>query len=482
MPRFIGSELRKAQEMEKIGHLSSAQIIYQKILSKFPEHKLAVNSYQRLIARVADERTVARMPSKKKLKKLIALVNGGESQMALEQTLPLTLKYPDDSLLLQIIATALSALKTAEQTSDNPKIGPDYASAYNHIGTALQKNGCLDDAIVNYKRALMIKPRIAEVYYNMGCALQKKEALNEALESYQSALEIKPDYASASNNLGTLFHNRGALEEALACYRNALAANPEYAEAYHNMGNTQMVMGESKAAITSFRLAAKINPNDADLKHVLASITGKQTSAPPISYVASLFDYYAANFEQSLLGDLHYAVPTTIAQIMSDLKTGNSFGSVLDMGCGTGLAGVSLASMSDNLHGIDISRKMLQRAKRKQLYDQLSNIDIIQYLTKSRLGFDYFVAADVFNYIGDLSKIFELIQSRNRRYGRLVFSTEHQNEDGFYLNKSGRYSHSNAYIKHLCAVFNYQILHFSTSNLRKDKGQFLIGGFYVLEF
>ena len=53
---------------------------------------------------------------------------------------------------------------------------------------------------------------------------------------------------------------------------------------------------------------------------------------------------------------------------------------------------------------------------------------------------------------------------------------------GFYLNKSGRYSHSNAYIKHLCAVFNYQILHFSTGNLRKDKGQFLIGGFYVLEF
>ena len=88
----------------------------------------------------------------------------------------------------------------------------------------------------------------------------------------------------------------------------------------------------------------------------------------------------------------------------------------------------------------------------------------------------------VFIYVGELTEIFKLIKSRNKKPGRLVFSTEHTEKDGYYLLKSGRYSHSKSYVETLCKKFNYRISHFSTTNLRKEKDQFLKGGVYVLNF
>ena len=66
--------------------------------------------------------------------------------------------------------------------------------------------------------------------------------------------------------------------------------------------------------------------------------------------------------------------------------------------------------------------------------------------------------------------------------GKFLFSTEHTDRDRFFLEKSGRYSHSKKYIETLCDKFNYKLSHFETTNLRKDKDKFIIGGLYFLDF
>jgi predicted TPR repeat methyltransferase len=156
--------------------------------------------------------------------------------------------------------------------------------------------------------------------------------------------------------------------------------------------------------------------------------------------------------------------------------------SVLDLGCGTGLAGLELKSFCKNIEGIDLSKKMLAQARKKNIYNKLSHIGILEYLADAPLDFDLFLSLDVFIYVGDLSEVFRLIKSRNKQKGQLAFSTEHKEKDGFSLETSGRYSHSKSYIESLCEEFNYQVLHFSKTNLRKDKGTFLTGGLYLLEF
>ena len=134
------------------------------------------------------------------------------------------------------------------------------------------------------------------------------------------------------------------------------------------------------------------------------------------------------------------------------------------------------------LQGIDLSNKMLAIAKQKNVYDKLSQIDIVEYLSTTPLDFDYYIALDVFIYVGELSEIFRLIKSRNKKPGYLVFSTEHTEKDGYHLLRTLRYSHSKSYIESLCKKFDYNISHFSTNDLRKEKGEFLTGGIYVLSF
>ena len=60
---------------------------------------------------------------------------------------------------------------------------------------------------------------------------------------------------------------------------------------------------------------------------------------------------------------------------------------------------------------------MIEEAKKKSVYNKLVQTEIIDYL-KQRLNFDYFIAADVFIYIGDLNEVFKLIKEemKNRKF------------------------------------------------------------------
>ena len=193
-------------------------------------------------------------------------------------------------------------------------------------------------------------------------------------------------------------------------------------------------------------------------------------------------EIFKRHFEKSLVGDLHYKTPKILSRIILTIDKTDTLGSVLDLGCGTGLFGMEIKNYCSNLEGIDLSAKMLEIASKKNIYHKLKQYELIEFLQNEKLNYDYFVAADVFIYLGNLSQVFNLIRSKNSKSGKLVFSTEHTENDGFHLRKTGRYAHSKKYIEKLCKKYNYTITHFSTSKLRLDEGNFLIGGLYIIEF
>jgi predicted TPR repeat methyltransferase len=276
--------------------------------------------------------------------------------------------------------------------------------------------------------------------------------------------------------------DKGDLDAAVDSYKQALKIKPDFAEAYINMGNTLQDKGDLEAAIDSYKRALSMDPNNTRVQYSLDALSGVQTNTVPREYVEHLFDNYAGKFDHSLVNDLAYEIPEILSKIMVSSWPDRSLGSILDLGCGTGLAGVALKPFCSNLEGIDLSRSMLEKAEQKNIYDKLTYIDIIEYLSEAELDFDYFICTDVFVYVGDLSKVFNLIKSRNKRKAKLAFSTEHTDRAQFFLETSGRYSHSKSYIEDLCAEFGYRITHFSTSNLRKEREGFIAGGIYLLDF
>jgi predicted TPR repeat methyltransferase len=362
------------------------------------------------------------------------------------------------------------------------KIKPGFTDAYNNMGNVLRQKGDLEEALESFKQAVNIKPDDDEIYSNMSVVLTQMGCFSAAIEILKKAIKINPNSACAYHNMGNCHSAQGKREEAVEAYKKAINIKPNSAESYCNLGHAFGTMDNTEAAIEAYKQALNIEPHNVIAQHQLAAFTGQTTASAPNKYIEQLFDNYAAYFEHSLIDTLEYKTPNLIAEVVLKLKSGAELGPVLDLGCGTGLAGVALSGLCQNIEGIDLSRKMLRQASQKNVYDKLSHTGIVEYLSEAALDFDLFIAADVFVYVGELSEVFRLIKLRNKRKGWLAFSTEHTEKDGFFLRTTGRYSHSKSYIESLCAEFDCQVLHFSKSNLRKEKGEFLTGGNYVLEF
>ena len=364
------------------------------------------------------------------------------------------------------------------------KDDPNNLNVYNNLGVLLQSLNRFEEAIDCSKKAINLKPDYTEAHYNLGISLEKLNKFEEAEKIYRKALDLKPDYAEAYNNLGNTLHKLSRFNEAILSYKKALEFKPDYVDVYNNLGNIQKKLNRTDEAIKSYKKALKIKPDYLEVKHMLAALMGETVNAPtaPREYVQNLFDEYASYFEDSLINKLEYKTPKIIVDMIVSKNLNISLGSILDLGCGTGLIGKEIRKFCKKLEGIDLSSLMLEQAKNKDIYDKLAHRDIVDYLSTEKLDFDYFISADVFIYVGDLNEVFRLIKSRNNSKGKFVFSTEHTDKDGFILEKTGRYSHSKMYIESLCKKFDYKLSYFEKINLRKDDMEFLEGGLYLLDF
>jgi tetratricopeptide (TPR) repeat protein len=139
-------------------------------------------------------------------------------------------------------------------------IWPESADGHARLGDAFFTRGHMDEAIVQYQKALAIKPDLAEAHNNLGCCFLQKGRVNEAITQFQKALEIKPDFAEAHNNLGYSLSEIGRVNEAIAHFQRALEINPDFAEAHYNLGNSLFLIGRVDEAIVQYRKAIELQP------------------------------------------------------------------------------------------------------------------------------------------------------------------------------------------------------------------------------
>jgi len=137
---------------------------------------------------------------------------------------------------------------------------PDYMDAYNNLGAALLAQGKVLDAVDCYRRAVALRPDFAEGHNNLGNALKRLGKLDEAVGRYQQALALRSDFAEAHNNLGNALTQQGRPAEAAAQYRRALALRPDYVEVHYHLGNASRDQGRLDEAEVCYRQALSLNP------------------------------------------------------------------------------------------------------------------------------------------------------------------------------------------------------------------------------
>ncbi|HSV36478.1 MAG TPA: methyltransferase domain-containing protein [Ramlibacter sp.] len=188
----------------------------------------------------------------------------------------------------------------------------------------------------------------------------------------------------------------------------------------------------------------------------------------PREYVQGLFDGYAGDFETHLTQVLKYRAPQVLVEGLR--ASGRRFERALDLGCGTGLCGLQARPLAATLHGIDLSANMVQRAVARQVYDEVVQADLVEYLLATPRRYDLVLAADVFIYVGALEQVFAGVARVMPPQGVFGFSVElaPPGED-LVLRQSLRYAHSLRYIRKLAEQHGFEISSTKEHPIRHDQ-------------
>jgi predicted TPR repeat methyltransferase len=155
-------------------------------------------------------------------------------------------------------------------------------------------------------------------------------------------------------------------------------------------------------------------------------------------------------------------------------------GDVLDLGCGTGLLGVSLGPIEGVLVGVDLSAGMLEQAGRHRVYDSFHHVNLLDALLATPASLYHVIAAlDVFVYVGCLDAAIPNALRVLLPGGRFVFSCETGGTGDYALQSSYRYTHQRDYVQRLLGAAGFEDVSMKNLILRHEANQ-PVEGFLVV--
>jgi predicted TPR repeat methyltransferase len=324
-----------------------------------------------------------------------------------------------------------------------------------------------------FEQALAIDPHNAEAHFRLGLAARDQQQLERAATAYRRAIELRPGYIEAHNNLGSVLQMQGINEEALEAYRRAVALVPDFAQPYLNLGRLYAAGGDRDNAAATFQQAIARGIDVEIFNHLLSALRGETTGQAPDDYTRSLFDNFAGDFDRRLVDELGYRIPETMAARIKTIDPRRNL-RVLDLGCGTGLCGVQLAGCFTQLTGVDLSSAMLKKARARNLYTELIDASLGEWLETAPSGaFDLVLAADVLVYFGDLAALFAQIASVLGHGGHCAFSIELSTTNDYVLQPSGRYAHTADYVRKVCGNLGLREIEAFPHHIRGDVNGFV---------
>lgn len=356
------------------------------------------------------------------------------------------------------------------------------------------------DAIACLYEASADEPGNAGFATALAAAYEAAGDSDAALEVLLRNIEAAPGLADPRNAAILLCVRRRDFRTAIALAEAARRAGIADACSFGLLGHALSSLGRHAEAVEAYVEALKLGPDDPYVRH-LVSAAGvvPRADRAPAAYLRAVFDGYADRFESHLIS-LGYRVPGLFRAVLEAhpaLAAGEATGPVLDLGCGTGLAAVALSGLAAGpLIGIDVSPRMLARARQKGLYAELIEADVLDALRNPLPsvphGAALILAADVLCYFGALEPMFAATLLRLAPGGWLIASTEEllPDHDGvipgdnggqWALLRQGRYAHGLGYVRDTAVAAGFSILRLERQTIRYEAGVPVAGLLIVLQ-
>ena len=246
---------------------------------------------------------------------------------------------------------------------------------------------------------------------------------------------------------------KGDLVAAADLLLQATELAPGFASAWFTLGQIREQLGEQEAAIAAFCKAREADPEDRHGAGLhLMRLGAEKLSSMPQAYVRALFDQYAPRFETALVDDLDYRGPALLFKAVlaarHAVRKPAFFKRAIDLGCGTGLAASAFAREVDHFTGIDLSPRMIEKARSTGLYAELAVADMLEGLRgRPDASTELVLAADAMVYVADLASLLCEAKRVLVAGGLLAFTVETHDGDGVILGEGLRYAHSADYVR-----------------------------------
>lgn len=459
----------QARSLQAKGEFNHAADLYQQLLKKHPSH-------------LASRYNLARLWAEQ-----------GQWQLAITEFEQILNTEPSCTPACYNLAICWQAEQQDQKAMDYLKktlgLDPQHGLAMQALGSLLLKQEKYAEAKAYLLSALEQSGHHADIYFNLGIAFLNEGDKMSSLFYFTELAKKYPHTIEAHYNTGVIYQQEGNDPAALRAYAEVLKLNPQHFASLYNTGVILQHQGNYPLALHHYKKAYEIDPHHSSLPFLISALEQNSPQAAPTQYVESLFDGYADHYDRHIQQQLQYEVPKKLYQLFcshmqkawSNIEIPEQSFTLIDLGCGTGLAGLYFKPLCHTMVGIDLSAGMLRQASKKQLYSTLNQQDNIEYLKKLHHEADIIIAADVLGYYGDLEALFSSAKNALRPGGCWLFSIEtYLGSDPFHLQENARFSHQVDYIKVLAESHGFKLLAEEPATLRLQQEKPVAGFLYLI--
>jgi tetratricopeptide (TPR) repeat protein len=149
------------------------------------------------------------------------------------------------------------------------KTSPSSAQNHNNLGDYYVRQGNLEKAIEEFKKAIELLPGYADAYHNLANTYLYMGKTDLAVENFQKALSVNPNLWQSHQSLTAIYYAQGKFPEALKEMEITIKLNPDNPDLYSDLGIIYLRINEKLKARTAFQQALQLDPNNEKAKQGL---------------------------------------------------------------------------------------------------------------------------------------------------------------------------------------------------------------------
>jgi predicted TPR repeat methyltransferase len=374
------------------------------------------------------------------------------------------------------------------------KISPDFGPAHANLADLLWELGNLREAAVHFRQAIECEPEWPELYENLAHVLAGQGLLAEANMAVRESirldgarasahcalatilsergkhaeadatlvdlLDLFPDDASLWSQLGSLRWSAGRYPEAKTAAEAALARDPLLAYPHFLLGELAQRQQDHAQAASHYRRYLELDPADSEGAALALSHLGLAPApdkAPP-DYLKQIYAQRATFWDRTVEDEKPYRGPLLVAQALERVLGTRAKRDILDAGCGTGLCAPLLRPRARKLDGVDLSAHMIEKARERNLYDDLTQGDLETVLRARPQRYDVIASAATLIHFGDLAGPLAASAVALRPGGLMAFTLFPHEGEGVAVLSNHCHGHSRAHIHDRAGAAGFEVV------------------------